>query len=160
MPTSPLSPFAIGLAVAVAAAVVVLNVAALTLHTDYPWLPALDFVVDLSLLGAGIFAFVRQGLRADAREAEARAALDASQARLGAIVDSAMDAIITIDEAQRIILFNRAAEAMFACRRDDILGQPLERLLPTRFRGGHKGHVDRFGRTGESSRRMGEQMTL
>ncbi len=160
MPTSRLSPFAIGLAVAVAAAVVVLNVAALTLRTDYPWLPALDFVVDLALLGAGIFAFVRQGLRADAREAEARAALDASQARLGAIVDSAMDAIITIDEAQRIILFNRAAETMFACRRDAILGQPLERLLPTRFRGGHKGHVDKFGRTGESSRRMGEQMTL
>jgi len=160
MPSPSLSPFAIGLGVGVAAAVVVLNVAALTLHADYPWLPALDFVVDMSLLGIGVFAFVRQGMRADAREAEAQAALDASQARLAAIVDSAMDAIITIDERQRIVLFNRAAEAMFRCSRNDILDQPLDRLLPSRFRAGHKGFVERFGRTGDSSRRMGKQQTL
>ncbi len=155
-----LDPRATGAAIAAAAGVVVLNVAALTLHGEHPWLPALDFVVDLSVLGVGLFAFVRQGMRAEAREAEARAALDASQARLAAILDSAMDAIITVDDAQDIVLFNRAAESMFRCRREDMLGRPLDLLVPGRYRAAHKGHVQRFGNTGETTRRMGDQTVL
>jgi PAS domain S-box-containing protein len=85
---------------------------------------------------------------------------DASEARLDAIVDSAMDAILTVDAAQRIVLFNRAAEQMFGVRRDDALGSPLDRFIPQRFRGAHRAHVEKFGHTGVTSRRMGDQTTL
>jgi PAS domain S-box-containing protein len=71
-----------------------------------------------------------------------------------------MDAIITVDEAQNIVLFNRAAEQVFRVRREEMLGTPLDRLLPARFRGAHRGHIEIFGRTGVTSRRMGDVTTL
>src|SRR6185503_16460314 len=61
------------------------------------------------------------------QEAEAeriRGALDEAQARLTAIVDSAMDAVITVDDAQKIVLFNRAAEQVFRLPREKVLGTP------------------------------------
>jgi PAS domain S-box-containing protein len=99
--------------------------------------------------------------RAAEIEAErARGALSDAQARLGAIVDSAMDAVITVDGSQRVVLFNRAAEQVFGVRREDALGGPLERFIPTRFRAAHAGHIERFGATGVTSRRMGDITTL
>jgi PAS domain S-box-containing protein len=71
-----------------------------------------------------------------------------------------MDAIITTDEAQNIVLFNRAAEQLFRVRREEMLGTRLDRLIPARFRGAHRGHIDQFGRTGVTSRRMGDVTTL
>lgn len=75
-------------------------------------------------------------------------------ARLAGLLDSAMDAIITVDEGQHIVLYNRAAERIFGWRADDALGERLEKLLPERFRGDHAKFVRRFGTTGTSSRRM------
>jgi PAS domain S-box-containing protein len=76
-------------------------------------------------------------------------------ALLAGLLDSAMDAIITIDERQTIVLYNRAAIKIFGWPRDEILGQPLEKLIPGRFRPTHSQHVERFGATGVTSRRMG-----
>ncbi|HVJ25167.1 MAG TPA: PAS domain-containing sensor histidine kinase, partial [Burkholderiales bacterium] len=98
--------------------------------------------------------------QAEAEAERARGALDEAQRRLGAIVDSAMDAVITVDEEQKIVLFNRAAEQVFRVRRDEMIGTPLDRLLPARFRGAHHGHIAGFGRTGVTSRRMGDVTTL
>jgi PAS domain S-box-containing protein len=156
VPGSRFKPFAV---VAGAAALVVLNLAAAALGSDHPWLLAFDLALDLAVLGAGIGYVVRQGMRTDARTARMQAALNESQARLAAIVDSAMDAIITVDQDQRIVLFNRAAEAMFRCARDQALGGSLDRLIPARFREGHHAHLERFGHTGET-RRMGEDLVL
>ena len=71
------------------------------------------------------------------------------------LVESAMDAIVATDEAQKVILFNRAAERIFGYARRDVLGQPLDMLIPARFRAAHRGHVQRFGETGITSRDMG-----
>jgi PAS domain S-box-containing protein len=81
-------------------------------------------------------------------------------ALLGPVVDSAMDAIITVDAEQKIVLFNRAAEKVFRCSREQAVGSPLERFIPPRFRAAHHGHVQQFGRTGVTSRRMGDVTTL
>jgi PAS domain S-box-containing protein len=78
-----------------------------------------------------------------------------SEARLRGILDSAMDAIITVDERQHIVLFNKAAEQVFGCGRDEALGAPLAWLIPERFRASHHELVSRFGEGGEASRRMG-----
>jgi PAS domain S-box-containing protein len=78
-----------------------------------------------------------------------------SEARLRGILDSAMDAIITVDESQHVVLFNAAAEQVFGVSRAEAVGAPLARFIPDRFRGGHDEHVRRFGATGTSSRRMG-----
>ena len=77
-----------------------------------------------------------------------------SQTRLSGIVESAMDAIITVDEKQRIILFNRAAEKMFRCLSEEVIGQPLDRFIPERFRAAHSAHIKHFGETGVTSRTM------
>lgn len=81
-------------------------------------------------------------------------------ARLNAIVESAMDAIITIDERQNIVLFNEAAEKTFRCPARDAIGTPLDRFIPERYRAAHRAHIERFGRTGVTMRRMGENIVL
>jgi len=65
---------------------------------------------------------------------EAEEALNASESQLAAIIDSAMDAIITIDTTHRVVVFNESAGAMFGRRRSDALGLPLERFLPQGLR--------------------------
>ncbi len=79
----------------------------------------------------------------------------ASDLHLRSIVDSAMDAIVTVDGAYRITLFNRAAERIFGYAASEVLGQGLDRLIPERFRKDHPEQIASFGRTGVDSRPMG-----
>ena len=91
---------------------------------------------------------------------ETQQALRASQARLSGVIDSAMDAIITVDQNQKILLFNAAAEKMFASNACDALGQSLDRFIPERYRSAHAQHVRRFGDTGVTARSMGSMGQL
>lgn len=91
---------------------------------------------------------------------EAEEELKASQAQLQGILDTASSAIISIDQHQRIVLFNRMAERMFGYRADEIMGQPLAILLPERLRGAHHDHVRQFALEGASQQPMGERGTL
>jgi two-component system, NtrC family, response regulator AtoC len=84
-------------------------------------------------------------------------AMHESQVQLAEIIATAMDAIITADQDQRIILFNEAAELMFRCPAAEAKGASLERFIPARFRHRHREHIRRFAQTGESKRRMGSQ---
>ena len=85
------------------------------------------------------------------------AALRASEAKFSGILDIAADAIITIDESQRILHFNHGAEEIFGWRAADVLGKSLEMLLPERFRAAHGAHIRAFGATPDQSRRMGHR---
>lgn len=72
------------------------------------------------------------------------------------IVNSAMDAIITVDAEQRVLLFNAAAEQMFRCSASEAIGAPLDRFIPERFHQAHRAHIRHFGQTATTHRRMGE----
>jgi len=86
---------------------------------------------------------------------QAEEKLRESQMRLASIIDSAMDAIITLDADQRIILFNLAAEKLFRCSADQALGLPLDKFIPERSREAHREHIRTFGETDQTKRSMG-----
>jgi PAS domain S-box-containing protein len=86
------------------------------------------------------------------RQKQAEQELRTSQNRLEAIIASAMDAIITIDANQRILVFNAAAEKIFGCPAGQALGQTLDHFLPLRFRKRHQGNIHDFDRSGVPSR--------
>jgi PAS domain S-box-containing protein len=74
-----------------------------------------------------------------------------SEARFSSMLAIASDAIVSIDEAQRIILFNHEASRVFGYAQDEIIGQPLATLLPSRFAESHDRQIREFGRqTGQS----------
>jgi PAS domain S-box-containing protein len=77
-----------------------------------------------------------------------------------AIIESAMDAIISVDAQQRVVLFNHAAEQLFGYSAAEALGKPLDQFLPEEFRDIHRQHIDRFGATGVTSRSMRSPATL
>ncbi|MBC8988512.1 PAS domain S-box protein, partial [Pedobacter sp. N36a] len=67
--------------------------------------------------------------------------LEKSEARLAGIIRSSMEAIISVDETQRIVLFNPMAETLFGCSARQAIGRPLSDFIPERFRGAHEAHV-------------------
>jgi PAS domain S-box-containing protein len=95
------------------------------------------------------------------RLARARTELDdkarriATLSRLAGIVETAMDAVISIDSQQKIVLFNGAAEKMFGCVAGYAMGRQITDFIPQRFRAAHDQHVRKFGSTGVSGRTMG-----
>ena len=92
--------------------------------------------------------------------AEHGAALDAlraSEFRFSSIVDIAVDAIVSVDDEQTITLFNQGAERIFGYEASEVIGQPLDVLLPDDVHEVHRGHIRHFAQTGQSARRMGER---
>ncbi|MGZ9164884.1 MAG: PAS domain S-box protein [Anaerolineales bacterium] len=85
---------------------------------------------------------------------QAERALMESEARWNGVIQSAMDAIISVDADQHIVLFNAAAEKMFGCLANEVIGQPLERFIPEHFREAHREHVHNFGQSGFTNRVM------
>ncbi|KAB0661683.1 PAS domain S-box protein [Burkholderia diffusa] len=83
-----------------------------------------------------------------------------TEARMMGIIRSSMEAIITVDESQTIVIFNPAAERVFGVSAMEAVGAPLSRFIPERFRAAHARHVEQFGVTGVSERQMGRQRVL
>jgi PAS domain S-box-containing protein len=82
-------------------------------------------------------------------------ALRLAEARSSGILAVSVDAIISIDDSQRITSFNEGAEKMFGYSRDEAIGASVDLLIPERFRTHHQGHVDQFAAGQEVARRMG-----
>lgn len=93
-------------------------------------------------------------------EIDAAEDLHASESMKSAIIESAMDCIITIDAESRVIEFNPAAEQTFGITRADILGKPMdEYLIPPAFREQHRQGLRRYLQTGRSNL-MGRRVEL
>lgn len=86
--------------------------------------------------------------------------LRASEAKFAGILDIAADAIITVDAAQRIVHFNQGAEHIFGYEHREVIGRPLEMLIPSRYRLAHDGHMQRFAAGTEAARRMGQRREI
>jgi PAS domain S-box-containing protein len=71
---------------------------------------------------------------------QAEEALRESEARLGALLDAAPDASVIVDKQGLIVRVNTQAEWQFGYAREELLGRPVELLLPERFRGSHVRH--------------------
>jgi PAS domain S-box-containing protein len=111
---------------------------------------------------AGVFLFGRRRVAsfADAGARARRSSSTPNEARLMSIVRSSPEAIITIDEAQRIVLFNPMAEQLFRCAATEAIGGPIDRFIPERFREAHRAHIEHFGATAAGDRQMGRHRVL
>ena len=81
-------------------------------------------------------------------------ALQAAEARLAGIIDSATDAIITVTPDHRIQLFNRGAEAIFRVASEQMLGKDISILIPSRFLSRHDAYMEEFATSGVTERAM------
>ncbi len=95
--------------------------------------------------------------RAEEELRRSEAYLAEAQRRFEGILDIAEDAIISVDSNQRIVLFNQGAEKVFGYVAVDVLGRPLDILLPQRFAPVHRGHIEAFAKAPEVSRLMGQR---
>ena len=89
-------------------------------------------------------------LRDVSEKADLISAFGHSEARLKAIVESANDAIITTDADGRVLLWNQRATKLFGYSYDEMIGRPLDVIIPERFREAHRGrqrHVAEGGDT-------------
>ncbi len=117
------------------------------------WIFALDLALDyiggrafwpghlLLILSSVLLLFLVFGRDLRAREQ--------AEARLADLVDSVVDAIVAIDEEQRIFLFNQGAQQVFGYRPEEVLGQRLGMLMPERFSASHRVLIDQFIRSPE-----------
>jgi PAS domain S-box-containing protein len=85
------------------------------------------------------------------------AELRASEAICSSLISISADAIVAVDERQRIILFNCGAETIFGYRADEVLSKPLEMLLPEPVRTRHHELVAAFGHGELEARRLEER---
>ena len=109
-----------------------------------PWLDARGEVGGITIVTEDITAWKL------AEEAAAE-----SRAHFEAIVESATDAILSVDAALRVRSFNAAAERVFGVAAAEAIGGPLDRFIPARHHAAHAGHMRRFAAEGAARRLMG-----
>jgi PAS domain S-box-containing protein len=77
-----------------------------------------------------------------------------AQAQFTSIVQNSIDAIIGASDSGKIEVFNRGAETIFGYSASEVMGRPLEMLMPPRFTEIHHGHIAGFSKGQEVSRPM------
>ncbi len=88
-----------------------------------------------------------------------RTALRESEAKFRSVMESAIDAIVSADAGGRIRAWNSAATALFHYTEDEVIGQPIELIIPERFRSAHAEGIKRVA-SGGQSRVIGKTVEL
>ena len=94
--------------------------------------------------------------RASERQ-HAEEAVRIEQAQFKGILEIAEDAIISVGSNQRILLFNHGAEKVFGYTASEVIGEPLDLLMPQRFVEAHRGHIAEFAESADVARVMGQR---
>ncbi|HEV8611778.1 MAG TPA: EAL domain-containing protein [Thermoanaerobaculia bacterium] len=119
------------------------------LHASGRKIPIELFVASFSRDGRRLLTVVARDLT-DRKRAEA--AVKSSEALKSAVIEAALDAIVTVDAQGRILEFNPAAERMFGFPRDGAVGQPIaELIVPPSAPEGHRQGMARYLTTGETA---------
>ena len=71
------------------------------------------------------------------------------EARLQSILDTAPEALITIDERGTVGSFSRSAETVVRIPAEEVIGRNISMLMPSPYREEHDGYLERYQRTGE-----------
>lgn len=123
------------------------------------WALASGILMSIITILAWVVALLsrRHAMSVNEREAIGK---QRSESRLFSVIQSVREAIITIDAQQRIQIFNPTAESIFKCSAMEVIGEPIGRFIPERFRDAHLQHIERFGATGVSERLMGRGRPL
>ena len=110
-----------------------------------------EFPVELSLghwTGDGESFF--SGIIRDITERTALSReVDEAKARMQSILETANDAVVAIDAAGRILMWNPRAEVLFGYTSEEMRGEPLTRIIPEQFRDGHDAGIARVASGGE-----------
>ena len=83
-----------------------------------------------------------------------------SQSLFFDILNIANEAIISVDKHQHILLYNDGAEQIFGYSAAEMIGQPLEKLLPEAFRAVHRHHIAEFTQSSTTARYMGKRQEI
>ena len=110
----------------------------------------------ISILVGGFLYLRERSLTLSARQAED---LRESESRFRLVVEASPNAIVLVDSRGRMAMLNQQAEQLFGYRREELLGQPIERLLPEGSRAAHVGMREGFFNNPEH-RRMGSNREL
>lgn len=112
-----------------------------------------DELVELLRFTGEIFAYAL-------KRKEMENALRDSEARFSGILDIAADAIVSVDAEQTIVIFNQGAERIFGYQAEEVLGRPLDILIPNTLRDKHRWHLDIFSLTPEAARKMEDREAI
>jgi len=103
----------------------------------------IDWSNSPATIDASVGGVIASGVDRTAR-AEAHQRAEESEATVRALMEASSQAILAADRQGRIVLANATAEKMFGHGRDELLGQPVEKLIPERFRERHAEHMAKW----------------
>nr|WP_269431732.1 PAS domain-containing sensor histidine kinase [Bacillus sp. JCM 19034] len=118
----------------------------------------IPIIVENEVIGIySIINEITEFMQAERKETEVEQAY--SENKFRSVFESSNDAIILTDYEMRIIAWNKAAELIFGYEEREVLGEPLEFMIPERFREGHRQGVERY-RSTEEAKVIGKTVEL